>query len=187
MKIVIKTETQPVRFFAEREFACWRERDSQKSYPCQVSKQEDNYISLSLDDLSYRLSETIAEDIARCILDAGLVSMGKLKGYIPKPAMRESAFDRWYKINSSGAWNYFGEGTFSCHRSGGVISFTELLTDENDTAEKMGIYTVDDDEIKLVLKSVSYLLNMLDAVWLSNALMEALGEGPLDFLKTSTK
>lgn len=185
MKIVIKTEMQPVRFFAEREFTCWRERDSQKSYPCEVSKQEDNYISLSLDDVSYRFADTIAEDIARCILDADLVTVGKLKGYIPKPAIRESAFDRWYEINSSGTWNYFGEGTFSCHRSGGVISFTELLKDEDDTAEKMGIYTVDDDEIKLVLASVSYSLSMLDAVWLSHALMEALGEEPLDFLKTS--
>jgi hypothetical protein len=186
VKIVIKTEMQSVSFFAVREFTCWCERDSEKFNPCQVSKQEDNYVSLSLGDMLYRFADTIAEDIARCILDADLVTVGNVQGYIPKPAVRESAFDRWYKINSYGAWNYFGEGAFSCHRSGGVISFTELLTDEDDTAEIMGIYTVDDGGIKLVLESSSYSFSMLDAIWLSNSLMEVLGEEPLDFLKTST-
>ncbi|WP_019579106.1 hypothetical protein [Pseudomonas mandelii] len=181
-----KAEIQTTGFFTEREFTCWRERDYKNFYPCQVSKQEGNYVSLSLGDMSYRFDDTIAEDIARCILDADLVTAGKLYGYIPKPAMRESAFDSWYKMNSSGVWNYFGEGEFSYYRSGGVIIFMERVTDEDDTAEIMGIYTIDDVGIKLVLESSSYSFSKLDAVWLSNALMEALGEEPLDFLKTST-
>ncbi|MNR21232.1 hypothetical protein D3C85_1381210 [compost metagenome] len=94
-----------------------------------MSKQKGNYVSLSMGDMSYNFDDTLAEDIARCILDADLVTVGKLYGYIPKPAMRDSDFDSWYKQNSSGTWNYFGEGMFSCHRSGGVITFIERVTD----------------------------------------------------------
>ncbi|MNI99076.1 hypothetical protein D3C73_1580660 [compost metagenome] len=50
----------------------------------------------------------------------------------------------------------------------------------------MGIYTIDDVGITLVLESASYSFSKLDAVWLSNALMGALGEEPLDFVKIST-
>ena len=75
---------------------------------------------------------------------------------------------------------------FGCHRSGGVITFIERVPDEDDTAEIMGIYTIDDVGITLVLESSSYSFSKLDAVWLSNALMGALGEEPLDFVKIST-
>lgn len=181
-----KAEIQTTGFFTEREFTCWRERDYEKFYPCKVSKQEGNYVSLSMGDMSYSFDDALAEDIARCILDADLVTVGKLYGYIPKPAMRDSEFDSWYKQNSSGTWNYFGEGMFGCHRSGGVITFIERVPDEDDTAEIMGIYTIDDVGITLVLESSSYSFSKLDAVWLSNALMGALGEEPLDFVKIST-
>lgn len=38
----------------------------------------------------------------------------------------------------------------------------------------------------LVLETACYLFSMLDAVWLSNALMEAVGEEPLEFQETYT-
>lgn len=186
VKIVVKTEMQPGFFFAERKFTSWHERAHDKLYPCQVSRHEKGYVCLRFSDLSYNFAHAIAEDIARCIFDADLVTVGNLKGYIPKPAMRESAFDQWYKKNMDGIWSYFGEGGFSVHQSEGELSFMEFLTEHEDTAANVGMYTGADGGVLLVLETASYLFSMLDAVWLSNALMEAVGEEPLDFLKTST-
>ena len=100
--------------------------------------------------------------------------------------MRESAFDQWYKRNTDGVWSYFGEGGFSVHRSDGELSFIEFLTDDEETAINVGIYTAAVGGVMLVLETESYLFSRLDAVWLSNALMEAVREEPLDFLGTST-
>lgn len=186
MKIVVKTEMQPSFFFAERKFTSWHERAHDKLYPCQVSRQEKGYVSLRFGNLSYSFAHAIAEDIARCIFDADLVTVGNLKGYIPKPAMRESAFDQWYKRNTDGVWSYFGEGGFSVHRSESELSFMEFLTDDAETPVNVGIYTATDGGVMLVLETASYLFSMLDAVWLSNSLMEAVREEPLDFLGTST-
>ena len=91
-----KAEIQTTGFFTESEFTCWRESVYEKFYPCKVSKQEGNYVSLSMGDMSYSFDDALAEDIARCILDADLVTVGKLYGYRPKPAMRDSEFDSWY-------------------------------------------------------------------------------------------
>ena len=181
VKIVAKTEMQPGFFFAEREFTSWHERAHDKLYSCQVSRQEKGYVSLRFGNLSYSFAHAIAEDIARCIFDADLVTVGNLKGYIPKPAVRESAFDQWYKRNMDGVWSYFGEGGFSVHRSDGELSFIEFLTDDEETAINVGIYTAAVGGVMLVLETESYLFSRLDAVWLSNALIEAIGEEPLDF------
>ena len=183
-KIVVKTEMQQDFFSAERKFTSWHERAREKLYPCQVSRQEKGYVSLRFGDISYRFTHSIAEDIARCIFDADLVTVGNLKGYIPKPATRESAFDQWYKRDMDGVWSYFGEGGFSVHRSEGELSFMEFLTDDADTPVNVGIYTAAVGGVMLVLESASYLFSMLDAVWLSNALMEAVGEEPLELQET---
>lgn len=184
VKIVAKTEMQPGFFFAEREFTSWHERAHDKLYSCQVSRQEKGYVSLRFGNLSYSFARAIAEDIARCIFDAELVTAGNLKGYIPKPATRESAFDQWYKKNMDGMWSYLGEGGFSVHRSEGELSFMEFLTDDADTPVNVGIYTAADNGMMLVLETACYLFSMPDAVWLSNALMEAVGEEPLEFQET---
>ena len=184
VKIVVKTEMQQDFFSAERKFTSWHERAREKLYPCQVSRQEKGYVSFRFSDMSYRFELAIAEDIARCIFDADLVTVGNLKGYIPKPATRDSAFDQWYKRNMDGVWSYFGEGGFSVDRSEGELSFIEFLTVDEEPAANVGIYTAADGGVMLVLESASYLFSMLDAVWLSNALMEAVGEEPLELQET---
>lgn len=183
---MVKLEMQPGFFSAERRFTSWHERAHEKLYQCQVSRQEKGYVSLRFSDMPYRFAHAIAEDIARCIFDADLVTVGNRKGYIPKPATRESAFDQWYKRNVDGMWSYLGEGGFSVHRSEGELSFMEFLTDDADTPVNVGIYTAADSGMMLVLETACYLFSMLDAVWLSNALMEAVGEEPLEFQETYT-
>ncbi|MCY1456330.1 hypothetical protein D9M71_735420 [compost metagenome] len=60
----------------------------------------------------------------------------------------------------------------------------EFLTDDEDTTVNVGIYTAAVGGVMLVLETASYLFSRLDAVWLSNALMKAVGEEPLDFQET---
>lgn len=50
----------------------------------------------------------------------------------------------------------------------------------------VAVYTIEDGGVELVFDFMGYSFSMLDAVWLANALMEAMGREPLDTLETTS-
>lgn len=182
-----KTKVQPTEFFAEREFVCWLGREDDEKYSCQVSRQEDGYVSLNSDFMSIIFSYPVAEDIARCLYDAVLITVGNLAGFVPTPADRECMLERTYRKRVSGEWNYCANGRFNCHETEDEVYVVELAVDENDKTERVRVYTDDEGGVELVFDFTSCSFSMHDAVWLSNALMEAMGREPLDILETTCK
>ncbi len=178
---------QPTVFFAEREFICWRGREYDELYSCQVSRQGDHYVSVNLDIMPIRFVAAVAEDIARCLYDAVLITVGNLAGFVPTPVDRECMLERTYRKRVSGEWNYCANGRFKCHETEDEVYVVELAMDESDKTERVRVYTVEDGGVELVFDFMSYSFSMHDAVWLSNALMEALGREPLDTLETTSK
>jgi hypothetical protein len=178
---------QPAAFFAEREFICWRGREYDELYSCQVSRQGDHYVSVNLDIMPFRFVDAVAEDIARCLYDAVLITVGNLAGFVPTPADRECMLERTYCKRVSGEWSYCATGRFNCHETEDKIYVVELAMDESDKTERVRVYTVEDGGVELVFDFMCYSFSMHDAVWLSNSLMEALGREPLDTLETTSK
>jgi hypothetical protein len=136
--------------------------------------------------VSIRFANAVAEEVARCLYDVVLITVGNLAGFVPTPAARDSVLERKYRKRASGDWSYTADGKFSCHGSESTIYFVELLTDTNDTTEQVGVYTVEDGGAELVFEFMCYSFSMLDAVWLANSLMEAVGGEPLDVLETTS-
>jgi hypothetical protein len=184
VKFVSKTEVQRAAFLTEREFICWRGREHDELYSCQVSNQVDGYISLNLDIMPIRFADAVAEDIAHCLYDAVLITVGNLAGFVPTPADRESIFKSSYRKRVSGEWSYCGDGRFNCHETKDGVYVVELATDESEKTEGVGVYTVEDGGVEFVFEFMCYSFSMLDAVWLANTLMEAMGREPLDLLET---
>jgi hypothetical protein len=139
-----------------------------------------------LDIVSIRLAKAVAEEIARCLYDAVLIIVGNRAGFVPTPAARDCVLERQYRKRVSGKWSYAADGQFSCHGSESEIYHVELLIDANDSTEQVGVYTVGEDGVELVFEFMCYSFSMLDAVWLANSLMEAVGGEPLDVLETSS-
>lgn len=181
-----KAKEQPAAFFAEREFICWRGREYNEMYSCQVSRQEDRYVSLNLDIMPIRLADAVAEEVARCLYDAVLITVGNLAGFVPTPAARDCVLERKYRKRISGKWSYAADGQFRCHESESEAYFVELSIDASDATEQVGVYTVDEGGVELVFKFMCYSFSMIDAVWLANCLMEAAGGEPLDVLETTS-
>jgi hypothetical protein len=169
VNFVSKTEMQSVTFFAEREFICW---------------QIDQYVSLKLDIMPFRFTDAVAEDIARCLYDAVLITVGNQTGFVPTPADRDSILKRSYRERISEEWSYCADGRFNCHETEDGVYVVELAAGESEKTERVGVYTVEDGGVELVFEFMCYSFSMLDAVWLANALMEAMGREPLDHLET---
>lgn len=185
MKFVGKTEVQPATFFfAEREFVCWRGREHDELYSCKVSRQGDHYVGLNLDIMPIRFSDAIAEDIARCLYDAVLVTVGNLAGFLPTPAVRDSKLERTFRKRVSGEWSYSADGRFNCHEAEDDVYVVEPWAGEQEQTEAVAIYTIDEGGVELVFDLMGFSFGMLDAVWLANALMEAMGRDQLDTLET---
>lgn len=173
-------------FLATRNLTCWREREYNDQYPCQVSScQGVNSVDVSLDIVSIRFANPIAEDIARCLYDAVLITVGNLAGFVPTPAARDSLLERKYRKKVSGNWSYSADGQFLCHKSESKIYSVELSTGTNDATEQVGVYTVDGG-VELVFDFTYFSFSMLDAVWLANSLMQAAGGETLDVLETTS-
>ncbi|WP_350647109.1 hypothetical protein [Pseudomonas sp. HY13-MNA-CIBAN-0226] len=179
-----KVTAQPAAFFAEREFICWRGREDDETYSCQVARHEDHYVSLKLDIMPIRLADAVAEEIARCLYDAVLITVGNMAGFAPTPAARDSLLKRKYRKGVFG-WSYYADWDFNRQGSDSDVYFVELSTDANDSTEQLGVYTVPEGGVELVLEFMCYSFSMHDAVWLSNSLMEAIGGEPLDVLETT--
>ncbi|EJM62361.1 hypothetical protein PMI30_04678 [Pseudomonas sp. GM50] len=184
VKFMSKTKMQPAAFFAERELIYWRGREDDEQYPCQVSRQVDHYVSLNLDIMPFRFADAVAEDIAHCLYDAVLITVGNLAGFVPTPAYRDSILDRTYRKRVSGEWSFSAISRFSCYETEGDVYVVELATDESEKTGKVSVYTIEDGGVELVFDFMCYSFSMHDAVWLSNALMEAMGRDPLDALET---
>jgi hypothetical protein len=184
VNFVSKTEVQPATFFAEREFVCWRGREYDELYPCQVSRHEDHYVSLNLDIMPVRFEDAVAEDIARCLYDAVLIIVGNLQGFAPTPTYRDSILERIYRKRASGDWSYNANGRFNCYEAEGEVYVVERATGENDKTGKVSVYTIDDGGVELVFDFMCYSFSTHDAVWLSSALMEASGRDSFDALET---
>jgi hypothetical protein len=181
-----KHDGQSEVFLATRDLTCWREREYNDKYPCQVSSRQGvNSVDINLDIASIRFANPVAEEVARCLYDAVLITVGNLAGFVPTPAARDSVFERKYRKKVSGKWSYSAEGQFLCHKSESKVYSVELSTDANDTTEQVGIYTVDGG-VELVFELTYFSFSMLDAVWLANNLMEAAGGEPLDVLETTS-
>lgn len=181
-----KHDGQSEVFLATRDLTCWREREYNDKYPCQVSScQGVNSVDVNLDIASIRFANPIAEEVARCLYDAVLITVGNLAGFVPTPAARDSLLQRKYRKGVFG-WTYNADGNFNCHGSDSDVYFVELSTDANDTTKNVGVYTVDEGGVELVFEFMGYSFSMLDAVWLANSLMEAAGGEPLDVLETTS-
>ena len=182
-----KHDGQSEVFLATRDLTCWRDREYNEKYPCQVSScQGVNSVDINLDIVSIRFASPVAEEVARCLYDAVLITVGNLAGFVPPPAARDSMFERKYHKRVSGDWSYTADGKFSCHGSESTVYFVELPTDTKDATEQVGVYTVDEGGVELVFDFMCYSFSMLDAVWLANSLMEAAGGEPLDVLETTS-
>jgi hypothetical protein len=172
-------------FLTSRDLTCWRDREDNEKYPCRVSNCRGvSSVDIKLDIVSIRLASTVAEEIARCLYDAVLITVGNLAGFVPTPAARDSLLKRKYRKGVSG-WSYYADGDFNCHASDGDVYFVEVSTDASDTTEQVSVYTVDEGGVELVFEFMCYSFSMHDAVWLSNSLMEAIGGEPLDVLETT--
>ena len=181
-----KHDGQSEVFLTSRDLTCWRDREYNDKYPCQVSScQGTNSVDINLDIVSIRLASTVAEEIARCLYDAVFIIVGNLAGFVPTPAARDSLLQRKYRKGVFG-WSYNADGNFNCHGSDSDVYFVELSTDANDTTKNIGVYTVDEGGVELVFEFMGYSFSMLDAVWLANSLMEAAGGEPLDVLETTS-
>ncbi|MBV6823591.1 hypothetical protein [Pseudomonas sp. PD9R] len=181
-----KDESESRIFHAARDFTCWRDREYNDQYPCQVFRQGENTVNLNLDIVSIVFAGAVAEEIARCLYDAVLITVGNLAGFAPTPAARNSLLKRKYRKGFFG-WTYNADGDFNCHGSDSDVYFVELVTDANDTTKNVGVYTVDEGGVELVFEFMCYSFSMLDAVWLANSLMEAIGGEPLDVLETTSE
>ncbi|WP_411960661.1 hypothetical protein ACK3BE_09530 [Pseudomonas mandelii] len=182
-----KTEVQPATFFfAEREFVCWRGREHDELYSCKVSRGGDHYVSLNLDIMPFRFASTVAQEIARCLYDAVLVTIGNLAGFVPTPTARDSKLERTFRKRVSGEWSYSADGRFDGHETEDLVYVVELALDESDKTETVGVYTIEGGGVELVFDFIGYSFSMHDAVWLANALMEAMGGEPLDTLETTS-
>ena len=171
-----KHDGQSEVFLATRDLTCWREREYNDKYPCQVSNcQGVSSVDINLDIVSIRLANAVAEEIARCLYDAVLIIVGNRAGFVPTPAARDCVLERQYRKRVSGKWSYAADGQFSCHGSESEVYFVALSIDANDSTEQVGVYTVDEDGVELVFEFMCYSFSMLDAVWLANSLMEAAG------------
>ncbi|VVP84925.1 hypothetical protein PS918_02680 [Pseudomonas fluorescens] len=182
-----KAKAQPASFFVEREFICWRGRDDDEMYLCQVARQGDHYVSVNLDLMPIRFVGAVAHDIARCLYDAVLIAVGNLAGFVPTPAGRDCLLERTYRKRVSGEWFYCANGWFNCHETEDEVYVVELAMDESEKTERVRVCTVEDGGVELVFDFMCYSFSMHDAVWLSNALMEAMGCEPLDTLETTSK
>lgn len=181
-----KQDGQSEVFLTSRDLTCWRDREDNEKYPCRVSScQGVNSVDIKLDIVSIRLASTVAEEIARCLYDAVLITVGNLAGFVPTPAARDSLLKRRYRKGVFG-WIYNADGKFNCHGSDSDVYFVELSTDASDTTENLGVYTVHEGGVELVFEFMCYSFSMLDAVWLANSLMEAAGGEPLDVLETTS-
>jgi len=178
---------QPAVFFAEREFICWRGREYYELYSCQISRQGNRYVDLKLDIMTIRFVDAIAVEIARCLYDTVLITVGNLAGFVPTPADRECMLERTYRKRVPGEWSYCATGRFNCHETEDEIYVVELAMDESDKTERVRVYTVEDGGVELVFDFMCYSFSMHDAVWLSNALMVAMEREPLDTLETTSK
>ncbi|QVW25642.1 hypothetical protein KJF94_08880 [Pseudomonas hormoni] len=181
-----KTEVQPATFFAEREFICWRGREHDELYSCKVSRGGDHYVSLNLDIMPFRFASTVAQEIARCLYDAVLVTIGNLAGFVPTPTACDSKLERTFRKRVSGEWSYSADGRFDGHETEDQVYVVELAVDESDITERVGVYTIEGGGIELVFDFMGYSFSMLDAVWLANALMKAIGREQLDTLETTS-
>jgi hypothetical protein len=133
-----------------------------------------------------RFSDVVAQDIARCLYDAVLITVGNLAGFVPTPADRDSILNRKYRKRVSGKWSYCADGRFNCHETEDGVYVVELAVDESEKTERVGVYTVEDGGVELVFEFMCYSFSMLNAVWLANALMEVMGREPLDLLETTS-
>jgi len=184
VNFVNKTEVQRAAFLAEREFVCWRGREYDELYPCQVSRQSDRYVDMQLDNMHIRFADAVAEDIARCLYDAVLITVGNLQGFTPTPAYRDSILERIYRKRVSGDWSYNANGRFNCYEAEGEVYVVERAKGEGDKTGKVSVYTIDDGGVELVFDFMCYSFSIHDAVWLSSALMEALGRDSIDAMET---
>ena len=175
-----KTETQPAEFFAEREFICWRGREHDELYSCQVSSLGSNGVSLKLDDVSIRFSKGVTREIAHCLKDAFLVNLGNQVNVLFTSRKRKSKLERKFRKDVSGLWNYTADGRFKCQQTENEIYFSKLTNVPGATMVELGVYTVEDGGVELVFDFMRYSFSMQDAVWLVDALMEAIKYEPLD-------
>ncbi|QFG30061.1 hypothetical protein F6476_13065 [Pseudomonas umsongensis] len=168
-----KVEMQTAVFFTEHEFTCWRERECNDVYPCQVSSQGSNGVTLRLDDTTIRFAKGVAQEVARCLKDAFLVNFGNTVNVLFTSGKRESKLERVFRKDVAGRWHYKANGRFKCRQTESEIYFSKITKVPGDPMEEIGIYTVEDGGVELVFGYIGYSFSMLDASWLAENLMKA--------------
>lgn len=173
-----------IPFFATRDFICWRDREfDDNKYPCIVNNIGGDGVLMELGIDLVLFTNHVAQEVARCMYDAVLVTVGNKAQFLPTPAKRECVLLRSYWRGESD-WVYKAEGTFAYREVGAESHYSELYADGDSTSSRVMVNTIEEYGIELVFEFMCYSFSMLDAVWLANALMQASGGNPRDSLET---
>jgi hypothetical protein len=175
--VVNDIEVQPIVFFAEREFTCWREREYNDQYACQVSGRGNNGVSVNLDNSSIGFSKGVALEIAYCLKDAFLVNLGNQVGALFTSPKRNCTLERKFRKTVSGRWIYTADGQFRFKETAGELHFSKMSKAVSDATGKLGVYTVDDEGVELVFDFMCFSFSVSDALWLADNLLEAVRVG----------
>jgi len=106
------------------------------------------------------------------------VTVGNKAGYLVTPAGRETEVHRTYR-KRAGLWDYVASARFQA-----VDADHDLREEHGSNTVQIMVETIRDGGIQLVGSGWCCSFAMEDAVWMSNSLMEAAGQEPLDAFET---
>ncbi len=164
-------------FCAQRDITAWRDREFDVQLSS-VTKSEPDGVRFSIEEVYMLLSFGDAEELARALYEAVNVTVGNKAGYLVTPAGRETEVTRSYR-RRAGQWDYVASARFQA-----VDAARDLREDHGSNAIQIMVETTRDGGIQLVGGSWCCSFAMDDAVWMSNSLMEAAGQEPLDAFET---
>ncbi|WP_145127457.1 hypothetical protein [Pseudomonas sp. URMO17WK12:I11] len=164
-------------FCAQRNITAWRDREFDVQLSSTI-QYEPVGVRFSIEEVYILLDSNDAEELARALYEAVNVTVGNKAGYLVTPAARETDVDRSYR-RRGGLWDYVASARFQA-----VEAAHGLREEYGSNAVQIMVETIRDCGIQLVGSEWCCSFSMEDAVWMSNSLMEAAGQEPLDAFET---
>lgn len=165
-------------FCAQRDITAWRDREFDVLLSS-VIQSEPEGVRFSIEESYVLLSSSDAAELAKALYEAVNVTVGNKAGYLVTPAGRETDVHRAYR-KRAGLWDYVASARFQA-----VDAADDLREERGSNAVQIMVETIRDGGIQLVGSGWCCSFAMDDAVWMSNSLMEAAGQEPLDMLEAS--
>ncbi|MEH6421517.1 hypothetical protein [Pseudomonas sp. CGJS7] len=162
---------------SRREITAWRDREFDVQLSAKI-QAEPNGVRLSIEEDYFLIESSDAEELARALYEAVNVTVGNKAGYLVSPARRETEVARSYR-RRAGLWDYSASATFLA-----IDATDDLREQPGSKAISISVETIFDGGIQLVGNGWCCSFAMDDAVWMSNSLMEAAGQEPLDTFET---